>query len=80
MYSFWDVYAFADLVTYPSLWEGFGNQLLEAIGGQLPIVLFEYPVYRVDIAPLGFSVISLDSRLAREPKAYRAWLSCPQNT
>lgn len=77
MYSFWDAYAFTDLVTYPGLWEGFGNQLLEAVWVQLPIVLFEHPVYRVDIAPLGFSVISLDSRLAREPQGSQSLAELP---
>jgi glycosyltransferase involved in cell wall biosynthesis len=59
IYSLWDCYAFADLVTYPSLYEGWGNQFLEAIRARLPIVLFEYPVYRADIKEKGFDVISL---------------------
>ena len=28
LYSLWDCYASADLVTYPSDWEGWGNQML----------------------------------------------------
>jgi len=59
IYSLWDCYAFADLVTYPSLYEGWGNQFLEAIRARVPIVLFEYPVYRADIKEKGFNVISL---------------------
>ncbi|MDD3997017.1 MAG: glycosyltransferase family 4 protein [Sphaerochaetaceae bacterium] len=58
-YALWDAYVHADLITYPSYWEGWGNQLLEAVKARLPIVLFEYPVYGKDIAPSGFSVISL---------------------
>ncbi|MFA6765281.1 MAG: glycosyltransferase family 4 protein [Sphaerochaetaceae bacterium] len=58
-YTLWDAYAHADLVTYPSYWEGWGNQLLEAVKARVPIVLFEYPVYTKDIASSGFSVISL---------------------
>ena len=58
-YSLWDCYTFADLVTYPSLLEGWGNQFLEAICGRLPIAVFEYPVYREDIKGQGFEVISL---------------------
>lgn len=61
IYSLWDCYVFADLVTYPSLFEGWGNQFLEAIRANLPLVLFEYPVFRSDIAPLGFRYISLGS-------------------
>ncbi len=64
IYSLWDTYVFADFVTYPSLWEGWGNQLLEALRAKLPIMLFEYPVFRADIAPHGFDVVSLGSKLA----------------
>ena len=63
-YSLWDSYVFADLVTYPSLFEGWGNQFLEAIRAKLPIAVFEYPVYRSDIQSKGFDVISLGSKLA----------------
>lgn len=62
-YSLWDAYAHADLVTYPSYWEGWGNQLLEAIRAKLPVVLFEYEIYRSDIAPSGMSMISLGDTL-----------------
>ena len=61
IYSLWDTYVFADLVTYPSLWEGWGNQFLEALRARLPLVLFEYPVYQADIKGQGFQVISLGS-------------------
>ncbi len=62
-YSLWDCYAAADLVTYPSIWEGWGNQLLEALRARLPIVLFEYPVYAADIKPLGLNVVSLGNEI-----------------
>lgn len=62
-YSLWDSYTIADLVSYPSLWEGWGNQLLEAMRAKLPIVLFEYPVYLADIKDEGFEVISLGSEV-----------------
>jgi len=62
-YSFWDTYAVADLITYPSLWEGWGNQLLEAFQARLPVVLFEYPVYLRDIKQRGFNVISIGSTI-----------------
>ncbi|MBG0771097.1 MAG: glycosyltransferase family 4 protein, partial [Anaerolineaceae bacterium] len=61
VYSLWDAYTVADLVTYPSLWEGWGNQLLEALRAKLPIVVFEYPVYLSDIKHNGLQVISLGS-------------------
>ena len=63
-YALWDAYVFADLVTYPSLWEGWGNQFLETMRARLPIVLFEYPVYHFDIENHGFRVISLGNLLA----------------
>jgi len=58
-YSLWDAYAHADMVTYPSYWEGWGNQLLEAVRAKLPIALFPYEIYLSDISPSGFSVIEL---------------------
>ncbi|MFQ5578577.1 MAG: glycosyltransferase, partial [Anaerolineae bacterium] len=51
IYSLWDTYVFADFVTYPSLWEGWGNQFLEALRAKLPVMVFEYPVFRADIKP-----------------------------
>lgn len=62
-YSFWDAYAHADIVTYPSYWEGWGNQLLEAMKAKLPVILFEYPVYARDIASKGLDMISLGSNI-----------------
>lgn len=58
-YSLWDTYVFSDFVTYPSLWEGWGNQFLEALRARLPVMLFEYPVYNADIGTKGFEVVSL---------------------
>jgi len=59
IYSLWDSYVHADFVTYLSVWEGFGNQFLEAVNAELPVVLFEYLVYEKDIGPLGFDVVSI---------------------
>ncbi len=58
-----DVYSMADFVVYPTGWEGFGNQLIEAFAAGLPTVVFEYPVYKEDIGPKGFETISLGSSL-----------------
>jgi len=54
-----DMYAIADFVLFPSGWEGFGNQLLEAFTAGLPTAVFEYPVFKEDIAPKGVKVVSL---------------------
>ena len=63
IYSLWDTYLFADLITYPSLYEGWGNQFLEAINAKLPIVIFEYEVFKSDIKSHGFKVISLGDKI-----------------
>ena len=63
IYSLWDTYVWADFVTYPSLWEGWGNQFLEALRARLPLLLFEYPVYQADIGDKGFRVVSLGSAI-----------------
>jgi glycosyltransferase involved in cell wall biosynthesis len=63
IFSLWDTYVYADFVTYPSYWEGWGNQLLEALRAKLPLMLFEYPVYKADIEDNGLSVVSLGSEL-----------------
>ncbi|MGH0052688.1 MAG: glycosyltransferase [Sphaerochaetaceae bacterium] len=62
IYSLWDAYVHADVVTYPSYWEGWGNQLLEAVRAKLPIILFPYEIYSNDIKKAGFSMIELGKR------------------
>jgi glycosyltransferase involved in cell wall biosynthesis len=59
-YTLWDAYLHADLVTYPSLYEGFGNALLETIYFKRLAVVNRYPVYVADLAPLGFQFIELE--------------------
>ena len=58
IYSLADVYRRADLVTYPSAVEGFGNAFLEAVYYRRPIVMSAYEIFKVDIEPKGFDVIS----------------------
>jgi 3-deoxy-D-manno-octulosonic-acid transferase len=48
------------LVTFPSLYEGFGNALLEAIYFRLPLVIGRYSVYQRDIEPKGFRLPVID--------------------
>ena len=59
IYSFWDSYVIADLVTYTSIHEGFGNQLLEAIYFQKLPVILEYPVFEKDLRHEGYEYVSL---------------------
>lgn len=60
LYSLWDVYPYADLVTYPSTVEGFGNAFLEAIYFCRPILVNNYSIFDIDIKPQGFEVIEMD--------------------
>jgi glycosyltransferase involved in cell wall biosynthesis len=60
VYDLKDVYPHADLVTYPSLSEGFGNAFLEAIYHRRPILVNNYSIYFFDIKPKGFDVIEMD--------------------
>jgi glycosyltransferase involved in cell wall biosynthesis len=64
-YCLWDCYFNADVVMYPSLWEGWGNQFIEAIFFKKPVVVLEYPVFKADIKPKGFKVTSLGSKILR---------------
>ena len=60
IYSLSDAYPHADLVTYPSLIEGFGNAFLEALYYKKPIVVNNYAIFATDIKPKGFKVIEFD--------------------
>jgi glycosyltransferase involved in cell wall biosynthesis len=60
VYSLADAHFPADLVTYPSSIEGFGNAFLEAVYYRKPILMSAYQIYRVDIRPKGFRVIEFE--------------------
>jgi glycosyltransferase involved in cell wall biosynthesis len=66
IYSLWDAYPLADLVTYPSTIEGFGNAFLEALYYKRPIVVNNYTIYATDIRPKGFKVIEFDDYITDE--------------
>ena len=68
-YTLWDVYPHADFVTYPTLYEGFGNALLEAIYFRKPVLVNRYSVYVADIAPLGFDFVEVDDWITDESVA-----------
>jgi glycosyltransferase involved in cell wall biosynthesis len=65
-YTIWDAYREADLVTYPSTYEGFGNAFLETLYFRKPILCNRYAIYRTDIEPCGFDVILMDGFLTDE--------------
>ena len=60
IYTLADAYAQADIVTYPSTVEGFGNAFLEAVYYRRPVVVNNYSIFDVDIKPKGFRVIEFD--------------------
>lgn len=59
VYSLWDAYVHCDLITYPSIYEGWGNQFLEGLFAKKPQIVFEYSVFISDIIDFGFDYISL---------------------
>lgn len=62
-HSLSDAYLAADLITYPSLYEGFGNALVEALFYGTPLVVNRYAVYDADIRPLGLRFIEIDGAI-----------------
>jgi len=66
IYTLYDIYPYADLITYPSDFEGFGNAFLEAIYFCRPILVNTYTIYAMDIKPKGFSVIEMDGYISDE--------------
>lgn len=61
-----DVYHAADLVTYPSAYEGFGNAFVEAVCFKKPIIVNRYSIFVEDIEPCGFEVIPFESFITDE--------------
>jgi glycosyltransferase involved in cell wall biosynthesis len=66
IYTLFDVYPHADLITYPSLYEGFGNAFLEAVYFKKPILVNNYSIYLHDIKPKGFKVIEMEDYIKED--------------
>jgi glycosyltransferase involved in cell wall biosynthesis len=60
LFTIHDVYPQADIVAYPSTYEGFGNAFLEALCYKCPIVCNRYAIYHTDIEPCGVRPILFD--------------------
>ncbi len=65
-YDLADAYAHADFITYPSIYEGFGNALLEAFYYRKPVLVNRYSIFVTDIEPKGFEVITMNGYLTRD--------------
>jgi len=65
-YTLWDIYPHADFVTYPSMYEGFGNAFLESVYFRKPILVNRYEVFARDIEPKGFRVPIIEGYLTPE--------------
>jgi glycosyltransferase involved in cell wall biosynthesis len=66
IYTLADAYAVADFITYPSIYEGFGNALLEAFYYRKPVLVNRYSIFVKDIEPRGFQVISMNGYLTSQ--------------
>jgi len=66
MFTLWDLYPHVNFVTYPSLYEGFGNAFLEAMFFRLPILINRYAIFARDIEPKGFRVPLMDGYLTKQ--------------
>jgi glycosyltransferase involved in cell wall biosynthesis len=69
-----DAYAAADVIVFPSTWEGFGNPVVESVIARRPIAVGRYPVLD-ELIGLGFELLSAD-----EPGEVAAWLAAPESS
>jgi glycosyltransferase involved in cell wall biosynthesis len=65
-YSLWDIYPHADLITYPSYFEGFGNAFIETIYFKKPILINRYSTFIRDIEPKGFDIVVMNGFLSKK--------------
>lgn len=66
LYTLDDAFTQADLVAYPSEYEGFGNAFLEAVYHRRPVLCNRYTIYRTDIEPCGFRTVEFEDYLTAE--------------
>jgi glycosyltransferase involved in cell wall biosynthesis len=62
----WNIYVHADFVTFPSLYEGFGNAFLEAVYLKKPLLVNRYATFVSDIEPKSFDLVTMDATLTAE--------------
>jgi glycosyltransferase involved in cell wall biosynthesis len=66
-----DAYAAADLILFPSTWEGFGNPVIESIAHRRPVAVGHYPVLD-ELRRFGVVLLAID-----DVAAVDAWLQAP---
>src|SRR3954454_5756348 len=66
-----DAYAAADVILFPSTWEGFGNPVIESIAHRRPIAVGNYPVLD-ELRGFGVHLLSID-----DVDSVAAWLHSP---
>ncbi|MEW6670999.1 MAG: glycosyltransferase family 4 protein [Thermodesulfobacteriota bacterium] len=77
--TLWDVYPHADFITYPSLYEGFGNAFLEAVYFKKPLLINRYATFVRDIEPRGFDLAVMDGYLTKKTvKKVKEVLNSPE--
>ena len=73
-----ELYRVADFITYPSLYEGFGNALLETVFFRKLALVNRYPVFIDDIEHLGLNFVTMDGEVTNETvKQVRQLLADP---
>jgi len=65
-YTIGNIYDCADIITYPSGYEGFGNAFLETIYHKKPIIVNRYSIFIADIEPKNFDVITFNGFVTEE--------------
>jgi glycosyltransferase involved in cell wall biosynthesis len=65
-YTLWDAYINADMVVYPSEYEGYGNAFVETIYCRKPIIINRYSIFVSDIETKGFEVIAFDGYITND--------------
>jgi glycosyltransferase involved in cell wall biosynthesis len=74
-------YAAADLVCFPSVYEGYGNALVETLFFRRPLFVNRYSVYSRDIAPLGVTAIEIDGSVTEQAvRAAQEWIDQSEAT
>jgi glycosyltransferase involved in cell wall biosynthesis len=69
VFSLWDIYPHTHFVSYPSIYEGFGNALVETLYFRKPIVVHTYPAYMADIKPCGVRAVEFFHDITEETLA-----------